>query len=384
MFETSLATDPPPKVDQGQFMRGVVAGLLGIAATIGVGIAAPGSVIRSVAIDRTTVNLAAGEIVTVTVDFAKAGAATALFVDRDGYAVRSLAKAQPVKGGPTSFPWDGRDDAGQLVANEAYSLRVEWRGAGGAVETYFPAKQPASMIAVDPTAYDRRSATLSYHLSRPSRVHVQAGTAVLDPTTRQMLGPVMKTIVNREPRAGGMVAEHWSGFDESGTVFVPDLRDFVIAIAITPLPENAVIAFGNRQRTFVETIAARRGPSLLEHNRGGHHAGLTAADDISPELVLEPLNAVWSAADRVWTMSQAGAMRLRVSVKGPTAPAFRAQPATLFRFVDGRAVGAAAAPPRDGIIEVPLEARPGTRRISINWRSEWGPLAANTIQVRTP
>jgi flagellar hook assembly protein FlgD len=73
-------------------------------------------------------NVATGERATITIDFAQAGRASVVIIDRDGYLVRTLANAQPAHGA-VAFHWDGRDDRGQLVADEAYSLKVDWRGS---------------------------------------------------------------------------------------------------------------------------------------------------------------------------------------------------------------------------------------------------------------
>lgn len=360
-------------------MRCTITCLLAVLA-IDVAHAATKPAIQSVKVDRPSLNVAAGEIATLTVEFARPGAATVLIVDRDGYLVRNLADAQPVVQF-ASFGWDARDDNGQFVADEAYSFKIEWR-SGQDRDAYFPADNRGQMTAVDARSYDRRSATLSYTLPQPSRVHIQAGTAILDPKTKQLVGPVMKTIVNREPRVGGSIAEHWAGFDESGAVYVPDLENFVVAIATTPLPENSVVTFGNRQRRFVETLSSRRGTSLFTSRaHREHHEALRTEDDVSPALKIEPLNASWSAGDRRWIAKGEEALKLRLSAEGPTAASFRAHPATVELFIDGRRI---AEPFRkDGdIVTVPLVGQPGTHRISVNWNSQWGPVAANTIEVR--
>ncbi len=300
-------------------MRRIVVSLVAVAFCIGAATAAPPSAIRSVAIDHHSLNVAAGETVTVAIDFARRGLTTIVIVDRDGYPVRTLAKAQAVDGS-LSLGWDGRDDRGQLVADEAYSLKIDWRGAEGG-DTYFPANTVQPITAIEPRSYSRRSATLSYTLPRPSRVHIQAGTAAIDPKTKKPTGAVMKTVVNREPRIGGPIAEHWTGFDESGLIFVPDLQDFVVAIAASPLPENSVITFGNRERRFVETLASRRGSSLFTFSeQHQHHAGLSTADDTSPALAIEPLNATWSAAEHAWTTKARTPLRLHLSIQGPRPP----------------------------------------------------------------
>jgi hypothetical protein len=342
---------------------------------------AVGRPIRTVDVDRQSLNVAAAESATVTIDFGQAGRASVVIVDRDGYRVRTLANAQPASGSIT-LHWDGRDDSGRMVADESYSLKIDWRGPAG-TDAYFPANEPASMSAIEARSYDRRTATLAYSLPRASRVHIQVGTAAVDPKTKKLVGPVMKTLVNREPRVSGRIAEHWNGYDESNSIFIPDLENFVVAIAVTPLPENSIITFGNRQRRFVDTLGTRRGASLFtnRHEHREHHFGLPTPDDVSPALVIEPLNAAWSAADRTWIKSGTGALRLRLRVEGPTAAAFERHPATIERFVDGTAVGNASRKMSD-VVEVPLDASGNIRRVSINWNSDWGPVAANTIQVR--
>jgi hypothetical protein len=338
-----------------------------------------GRPIRSVNVDRQSLNVAASESATVTIGFGQAGRASVVIVDRDGYPVRALLDAQPASGSVT-LHWDGRDDSGRFVADEAYSLKIDWRGPGG-TDTYFPANEPAAMSAIEVRSYDRRAATLTYNLSRASRVHIQAGTAAVDPKTKKLVGPVMKTLVNREPRVSGTIAEHWNGYDESGSIFIPDLEDFVVAIAATPLPENSIVTFGNRQRRFVDTLSTRRGASLFTNRQHReHHFGLPTADDVSPALVIEPLNAAWSAADRAWIQSGTGALRLRLKVEGPTAAAFRRHPATVELFVDGRSIGTPSRKTSD-VVQVPLHRGGSVSLVSINWNSDWGPVAANTIQV---
>lgn len=335
--------------------------------------------IRSVRVDRQSLNVAAGETVTITVHCSGSGHISILVVDRDGFPVRTLANDQSANGS-FAVGWDGRDDNGRLVADEAYSLKIRWNGAGKTA-TYFPADTSQEMTSIPPRAYSRRTATLTYTLPKPSRVHIQAGTTSINPATKKAAGPVMKTIVNREPRTGGTIAEQWNGFDESGSVFLPDLPDFVVAIAAAPLPDNAIITFGNRERRFVDTLADRTGRSLFSSKpRSAHHGWLPTTDDVSPALAIEPLNAGWSPADRAWTASRGKPLRLKLSVRGPTADAFRRQPANIEVFLDGRRI-AGPSPKQSDIIDVAPEAVAGVHRISVNWNSDWGPVAANTIQV---
>ena len=190
----------------------------------------------------------------------------------------------------------------------------------------------------------------------------------------------MKTVVNREPRGAGAIAEHWNGFDESGSIFLPDLQNFAVAIAASPLPENTVITFGNRDVSFLDRISSRQGSSLFTFKRTSHHhGGLDTPHDVSPQLSMQPLNATWSAANRAW-MTTDREIRVRISPTGPTAQSFLSQPAHLSRFVDGRLIGH---PSKTlSIVTIPLADTKARQLVSINWASDWGPVAANTIAVK--
>jgi hypothetical protein len=49
-----------------------------------------------------------------------------------------------------------------------------------------------------------------------------------------------------EPRAAGAVIQQWNGFDETGSVYIPDLGGFTCWVETIELPENAIITVGNR------------------------------------------------------------------------------------------------------------------------------------------
>jgi len=340
--------------------------------------------IERVAVSPSTFNPSAGESVGLDVVFARKGRVTVRIVDRDGFVVKTIASSIPADEGSKRFRWNGTDERGAVISDEAYSIRIDWLAAG-LEETYFPALQAQTMTSVPVRYYSRRSGTISYDLPVASRIHLQAGTARPNPKTHEMEGPVMKTIVNREPRAAGQIAEQWSGLDESGSVFVPDLPDFVLAVAATPLPENSIIAFGNHSARFLDYVQSRSGISLFASSRAAehlHHQGLSTLGDVSPMLEIEPLNARWSEAERIWIVRDR-TIRLRATPTGPTASTFVQQPGTLYEFVDGR-LRTRYPVKRDSVtVEMPATALSSSGGlISINWQSDYGPLASNSLRMR--
>lgn len=337
--------------------------------------------ITSVSVSRPFFNPSLGQKVQISVALAHGGSLTVQLLDRDGYAVRKLVSDRKAEKGKFSCDWDGRDEKGETVPDEAYSLKVDF-AVGGKISTYFPAISPEEELDVKSNYYDRRSAVLSYNLPRPGRVHMQAGIAKTNPATKLTEGPVLKTLVNREPRPAGAIVENWNGLDEGGTFYVPDLPNFVVSIAVTSLPENSIITTGNRTKTFLEGAVLREGSSFLPPSGSGHahHRGLTALEDTAPNLKTQPLDAAWSAADRAWYLT-GKRMRVSVALQGPSASAFEREPTKLYVFLDSsRVLGVPG--PRRGMVEVPLpRLSPGPHVVAINWASAYGPVTVDAFRI---
>jgi hypothetical protein len=339
----------------------------------------------TVLVEPSTFNPSAGERVTITVRTPPASHVSAMVLDRDGYPTRTLVTDASAEG-KYVITWDGRDSAGSVVADEAYSFKIDVRSATEQW-TYFPAANPRKTFAVQAKHYDRRNAALLYDLPAAARVHAQAGSAELNEKTKTYHGPVLKTLVNREPRPAGAVVESWSGFDESRQIYVPDLPHFVTAILATELPENAVIAFGNRSRDFLTVAASRSASSLLPKHDAAeaeHHSGLETLEDISPQLSVETVNGYWDEGRRSWLVGEAPA-RLRLKLKGPTAATVARQTARVVVFVDYVQHSEIAVKPGSDVMTIPLPRLPaGSHVVSINWQSTRGPLAANSVRIAGP
>lgn len=332
----------------------------------------------SMTLSRASFDPSLHQSVSFTVAVTEPGTLTVRVVDRDTYVTKTLANGQRVSPGPVTFVWDGTDNDGNVVPDEAWSVRADFQGEHP--WTYFPASQSPTMSSITPDFFDRTSGVLRYTLPTASRVHLQAGIA--DRTTGvRTAGAVMKTLVNRAPRPGGAVIEQWSGMDESGTIYVPALPNFVVAIAATPLPENSVITYGNRHRDFLSVAMAHAGKPLLQakHEGHAHHQGLTALDDATPRLTaMAGAGARWDERSKSWIAKKM--LHVRVALDGPTAERFAAQPARLLVYVDQRKViDRPTSQGRD--LTIPLPA--GTEHVvAVNWASDFGPVAATAFRTQ--
>lgn len=333
-------------------------------------------------VSKDTFDPTIGQTVGIEVRSETAGRATVSVVDRDGVAVRTFRDVA-VAAGENRFTWDGKDEKGLVVPDEVYTPRVVLR-AGGRTATSDPAAgfvPKTAELRLD--GFSRETGTLSYTLPWPARVHIQAGQAVLDEKTKQARGPVLKTIADRAPRVAGRVVESWNGFDESGLVYVPDLPKFVVGVFATSLPEGAVIATGNRREGFVAYVERTRPKArprkMLDHAAHAHHLGLTAVEDRSPSVSIQP-NGTWDAAARSWRVKSP--VRLAVALGPEAAPFFTGAGAGLYLFRGADEIAARKAPTRAtslsfGANDLP----PGEHVVAVNWVSGVGPVGVGTVRL---
>ena len=334
--------------------------------------AASATRIGNVSISPAFFNPTAGQSMQITFRAGVAGTAKVAILDRDRFPIRTLAPV-PVHAGTVSVTWDGRDDQSAVVPDEAWNIRIELAG-----EVYDPS---LNFMPVEedpqPRTYSRYDGVLSYKLSRPARVHIEAGQATPNKKSGRSEGPILKTIVNREPRVAGAIVERWNGFDESGTIRVSDLPRFVVSVLATSLPDNSIITRGNRRETFIEYARRHRPADALEaKKRSGvthHHAGLNAFEDRSPSLKLTS------------TRTAAGDVRVSIGVDGPTAAHFLKQPGKMSVYVDETRVITRDNPSSPLTLTIPAAALTrGQRRIAVNWGSDFGPAAVSSFQLDVP
>ena len=339
------------------------------------------SELRVARLSKSFFNPSLGQDVTITVAVPMAGRLAALVLDRDGYPIRSLARDQRVCAGDHLLRWDGHDATDAIVPDEAYSFKIDLTDNAQHL-TYFPAARPAGPAAGIPvTSYDPGTGIITYRLPVASRVHIQAGTAIIAKGLAE--GPVLRTVVERQPRVAGAVIDQWNGLDQSGTITVPEQPHFVMAIAASPLPENAVITVGNRSTTFVDYVLHRRGASLVVPTTAHtHHMGLQTLDDVAPALQVTPRNATWSTTQHAWMLPRTATLEVRVELQGPNATRFATQTQNVLVFLDGKRIDTKIAHDTCLELRVPIENQ-GVHILAVNWVGTNGPVAVNALRLFT-
>lgn len=198
--------------------------------------------IQSLLVSRNFFNPALNQQVDISFQTDRGGILSVHVMDGNNNPIRALVANKRVETGKFSLAWDGRDEKESIVPDDAYTFRILLNSSSEVGQTAL-SLAPVKEFPVNSNYYDRQSRVLSYNLSKPARVLIQAGTTGQDPVTKQPSRKLQKTIANHVPRIAGPVIEFWDGFDENG-IYIGDLPNLFVLITAVDLPENCVITIG--------------------------------------------------------------------------------------------------------------------------------------------
>ena len=218
------------------------------------------NLIENLVLSKVTFNPSNGESIALSMTVADGVNVVVLDVMApDRSVVRRLGSLARVPKSQNRFTvsWDGKDDQGRVVPNEAYYFRVTADTKGGAQKVIDPVEFSGGEFGdVSTGSISRRSGTISYRLSQPSRVLIRAGIPG---------SALLKTIVDWEPRDAGSVTDYWNGKDEDNLIDVFGQKEHRVIVSYYTLPANSVIARGNSKVTFAEYQRTRRNRSQLPY-----------------------------------------------------------------------------------------------------------------------
>ncbi|MFQ6131998.1 MAG: PA14 domain-containing protein [Armatimonadota bacterium] len=163
---------------------------------------------------------------------------TITLTDLEGNRVRLLLDAASRSQGANSEVWDGKDDAGAVVPDDVYLYTIEAETAGGDYAVYSPGggttPEVTNFEGTSPfNPSQGEECTISYNLSADALCRIRIG--VQD-------GPLLRTLVDWEPRFSGANSDIWDGRDDSGSIVPADM--YLIAIWADAMPVNGIITEG--------------------------------------------------------------------------------------------------------------------------------------------
>lgn len=156
-----------------------------------------------------------------------------------------------------TLTWDGRDASGQVVPDEAYFPVIIAKNEGiekivlnslentGGEEVYDFEKN------IEPKS-------IQYTLPAASRVLIRSGIHN---------GPMLKTVIDWEPRTAGFHAERWNGLDSDDLFSLEEHPDVGYLIIGYKLPNHAIITHGNKDKTYRQYRETKNWPFLQAPTR---------------------------------------------------------------------------------------------------------------------
>jgi hypothetical protein len=242
--------------------------------------AVAGAMVSDVSLSRNAFNPSAGETLDLQFRLDRAAGVTVKVFDADGGLVRVLEDGAKRDAGRHRVTWNGVDDDGRPVPDEAYTFTIETDDG----TVFDPTTFSGGVVADAADAAFDEEGVLVYKLPAPSRVLVRLGVDG---------GPMLRTLVDWKPRVQGTITESWDGRDADGYIHLRSHANFSALITYVTLPDATVISYGNREESYRDYKLGRG----QERPRRPERQGVRTA-----EPVLRPTHLVppaWSRAPRV-------------------------------------------------------------------------------------
>jgi hypothetical protein len=151
----------------------------------------------------------------------------------DNNLIRTI-KAKNSKTGKHTLLWDGKDEKGTVIPDEAYNIVLTAQNSTH-TQTIDPRFTGGEILKNLQTKIDK-TGNISYTLSSPARVLVRAGIEN---------GPMLRMISNWIPKNRGKVRQHWSMRDVDDLVDIATLP-FGITVSAFTLPKHTIITINNK------------------------------------------------------------------------------------------------------------------------------------------
>jgi hypothetical protein len=189
--------------------------------------------ITQVRLDRNPFRPDMGEIVQVRFVLSEPAKAQLNIYDGRDWLVRALPVVANAAG-EQSVSWDGKAETEELVPPEAYRFTIAATGADGDTIVHDLTQATAGQeISATDINWDPNTGMIHYRLPEPARVNVRVGL--------QNFGPLLKTVIDWVPRAGGAQRESWDGMDESDAIDLSNHPKLDILVSAFALGANSIL-----------------------------------------------------------------------------------------------------------------------------------------------
>lgn len=244
--------------------------------------------LSDISIPRASFNPEKGEDLNIHFRLSNKAKVKITIYDPDFTVVSTLDHGSFLESGKHTSVWDGKDLDGNVVPDEAYFFVITANDEKGIEQIYDPTAfsggegHDLTEVTIEPD-----TKIITYRLPVMARVLIRLG--VQD-------GPLLKTLVDWQPRVAGEITEYWNGRDQDNLIDLLNHPRFKMLITYFTLPENSVITYGNGAVDYMEykkSIGAKRPVKtriIKAEALVSPHYQLPRMADYSPKLKLSLSN----------------------------------------------------------------------------------------------
>lgn len=206
----------------------------------------------------------------------------------DGDLVRVMKGTRQLPSGLHSVTWDGKDDAGIVVPDEAFIPVLVLQTKDNQTFVADPRQYGGGEVINSLDVSITREKHIKYFLPQPARVLIRTGIKN---------GPMLRSLANWAPKTAGRNIQQWDGFDSDGLIDLKKNEHLSVLVTAFKLPPNAIITCGNKGlnyrqyreiKKWKDPIPNLKKVSLVRgQNRISRHYYYARTKDIDPEVSLQ-------------------------------------------------------------------------------------------------
>ena len=161
---------------------------------------------------------------------------TVILHSPDGDPLRTLQSQHALPPGQQTLTWDGKDDQGIIVPNEAYIPVLYLEPTNGDKIIIDPRVISGGKIIDNLNVQTIASRDISYQLPAPARVLIRVGIKG---------GPMLRSLAVWEPRGPGKNIQRWDGRDSDGLIDITAHAGLGLLVRAFKLPQYSIVTTGN-------------------------------------------------------------------------------------------------------------------------------------------
>lgn len=180
----------------------------------------------------------------------------------DGVLIRTLSKTIESNKKDHSLIWDGKDEQGIIVPDEAYNVVLQIM-INGKTETLDPRTSSGGVVNLDLNPKINADGKMTYVIDQPSRVLIRLGLNS---------GALLRSVINWVPKNTGKNIQFWNGYDQDRLIKFQSHKNFKMVVSAFSLVDYSVITTGNKQSYFDYVEKYSLEPSLVAKTQRLHTA----------------------------------------------------------------------------------------------------------------